>query len=49
MSAIVDVIASEILDSHGNPTIEADVYWESSLLELEIKMTGNNFRSFLDY
>jgi enolase len=25
MSAIVDVIAREILDSRGNPTIEADV------------------------
>ena len=25
MSAIVDVIAREILDSRGNPTIEVDV------------------------
>jgi len=29
MSAIVDVIAREILDSRGNPTIEADVILES--------------------
>ena len=28
MSAIVDVIAREILDSRGNPTIEADVVLE---------------------
>jgi len=29
MSAIVDVIAREILDSRGNPTVEADVVLES--------------------
>jgi enolase len=29
MSAIVDVVAREILDSRGNPTIEADVVLES--------------------
>ncbi len=29
MSAIVDVVAREILDSRGNPTIEADVLLES--------------------
>ena len=28
MSAIVDVIAREILDSRGNPTVEADVVLE---------------------
>ncbi len=28
MSAIVDIIAREILDSRGNPTIEVDVYLE---------------------
>ncbi|WP_297324942.1 phosphopyruvate hydratase [Nitrosomonas sp.] len=32
MSAIVDVIAREILDSRGNPTIEADVLLESGVL-----------------
>src|SRR5881394_2435370 len=32
MSAIVDVIAREILDSRGNPTIEADVVLESGIL-----------------
>ena len=32
MSAIVDVIAREIIDSRGNPTIEADVLLESGAL-----------------
>jgi enolase len=32
LSAIVDVIAREILDSRGNPTIEADVLLESGVL-----------------
>jgi len=32
MSAIVDVIAREILDSRGNPTIEADVLLESGVM-----------------
>ena len=32
MSAIVDVIAREILDSRGNPTIEANVLLESGVL-----------------
>jgi len=32
MSAIVDVIAREILDSRGNPTVEADVVLESGVL-----------------
>ncbi len=32
MSAIVDVIAREILDSRGNPTIETDVLLESGVL-----------------
>ena len=31
MSAIVDVIAREILDSRGNPTIESDVVLESGI------------------
>ena len=29
MSAIVDIIAREVLDSRGNPTVEADVVLES--------------------
>ena len=29
MSAIADVVAREILDSRGNPTIEVDVTLES--------------------
>ena len=32
MSAIVDIIAREILDSRGNPTVEADVLLESGVL-----------------
>lgn len=32
MSAIVDVIAREIIDSRGNPTVEADVLLESGAL-----------------
>ena len=32
MSAIVDVVAREILDSRGNPTVEADVLLESGIL-----------------
>ena len=32
MSTIVDVIAREILDSRGNPTVEADVYLESGVV-----------------
>lgn len=29
MSAIVDIIGREILDSRGNPTVECDVLLES--------------------
>src|SRR5690554_224760 len=32
MSAIIDVIAREILDSRGNPTVEADVLLESGVI-----------------
>jgi len=32
MSVIVDVIAREILDSRGNPTVEADVLLESGII-----------------
>ena len=32
MSAIIDVIAREILDSRGNPTVEADMLLESGVL-----------------
>src|SRR6266567_9571139 len=31
MSAIADIVAREILDSRGNPTIEVDVFLESGL------------------
>ena len=32
MSAIVDIFAREILDSRGNPTVEAEVILESGVL-----------------
>jgi len=32
MSAIVDIIAREIMDSRGNPTVEADVLLESGVM-----------------
>jgi enolase len=32
MSTIIDIFAREILDSRGNPTVEADVYLESGLV-----------------
>ena len=32
MSAIVDVVAREILDSRGNPTVEVDVLLESGVI-----------------
>ncbi|MBJ7264009.1 MAG: phosphopyruvate hydratase, partial [Burkholderiaceae bacterium] len=32
MSAIVDIIGREILDSRGNPTVECDVLLESGAM-----------------
>jgi enolase len=32
MTAIVEVVAREILDSRGNPTVEADVLLESGVM-----------------
>jgi len=32
MSAIVDVVGREILDSRGNPTVECDVLLESGVM-----------------
>ena len=32
MSAIVDLIGREILDSRGNPTVECDVLLESGVM-----------------
>ena len=34
MSSIVDVVAREILDSRGNPTVEADVLLESGVVNV---------------
>ena len=33
MTAITDIIAREILDSRGNPTVEVDVYLEDGSLD----------------
>src|SRR6476661_3738577 len=32
MSVIVDIIAREIMDSRGNPTVEADILLESRII-----------------
>ena len=32
MSAIIDILAREILDSRGNPTVECDVLLESGVM-----------------
>ena len=40
MSAIIDVIAREILDSRGNPTVEADVLLESGELGRAVVPSG---------
>ena len=32
MSKIKDIVAREILDSRGNPTVEVDVYLESGIM-----------------
>ena len=40
MSAIVDVIAREVLDSRGNPTVEADVVLESGATGRAIVPSG---------
>ena len=36
MSAIVDIIGREILDSRGNPTVECDVLLESGAMGLSL-------------
>ena len=32
MSSVVDIVAREVLDSRGNPTVECDVLLESGVL-----------------
>jgi len=32
MSVIADIVAREILDSRGNPTVEVDVYLDSGAM-----------------
>lgn len=40
MSDIIDVFAREVLDSRGNPTVEADVILESGILGRAIVPSG---------
>jgi len=40
MSAIVDIIAREILDSRGNPTVEADALLESGVIGRAVVPSG---------
>jgi enolase len=40
MSAIVDIIGREILDSRGNPTVECDVLLESGVMGFAAVPTG---------
>ena len=40
MSAIVDIIAREVLDSRGNPTVEAEVVLESGAIGRAIVPSG---------
>jgi enolase len=40
MSEIIDVFAREVLDSRGNPTIEADVILESGVMGRAIVPSG---------
>ena len=40
MSEIIDVYAREVLDSRGNPTVEADVVLESGVLGRAIVPSG---------
>ena len=32
MSRIVDIVGREVIDSRGNPTVEADVYLDSGVM-----------------
>ena len=36
MSAIVDIVGREVLDSRGNPTVECDVLLESGVMGLSL-------------
>ena len=45
MSAIVDIHAREILDSRGNPTVEADVVLQSGAFRSEERRVGKECRS----
>ena len=40
MSEIIDVFAREVLDSRGNPTVEADVILESGAMGRAIVPSG---------
>ncbi|MFZ9141055.1 MAG: phosphopyruvate hydratase, partial [Burkholderiaceae bacterium] len=40
MSAIVDLVGREVLDSRGNPTVECDVLLESGVMGRAIVPSG---------
>jgi enolase len=42
MSTIIDICAREIIDSRGNPTVEADVYLESGIMGFRGAYSGKN-------
>ena len=44
MSAIIDVIGREILDSRGNPTVEAEVWLESGVVATAGGALGRFYR-----
>ena len=46
MSAIVDVIAREILDSRGNPTVEVEVFLDSGARGRAIVPSGASTGQF---
>ena len=42
MSSIIDIVAREILDSRGNPTVECDVYLESGTMARAAVPSGSS-------
>jgi hypothetical protein len=50
MSEIINIVAREILDSRGNPAVEADVFLKSGVMEkayrLQKRHLKNDFCSY---
>ena len=46
MSAIVDIVGREILDSRGNPTVECDVLLESGVMLYGLGFQGIGIRFY---